>query len=39
MPRKPPLEKMLTTIAIFILLCASPAIGVELGRLIGGVWR
>ena len=31
MPRKSPLEKILTTIAIVIVLCASVAIGVQLG--------
>jgi hypothetical protein len=39
MPRKSPLERILTTIAIVIVLCASAAIGLQVGRFIGSIWR
>ena len=39
LPRKRPLEKVLTAIAIVIVLCASVAIGVQSGRFIGSIWR
>ncbi len=39
MPRNGSLQRILTTIAILIMVCASFAIGIELGRLIGSIWR
>jgi len=38
MPRKP-VEKIVTIVAFAILLCASLAIGVELGKFVANIWR
>jgi len=39
MGRKNPLESALTAIGLVILLCASTAIGIELSRFFGAIWR
>ncbi len=39
MPQKHTLESVLTVVGVVILLFASPAIGIELGRLLGIVTR
>ena len=39
MGRKNPLESALTAVGLVILLCASAAIGIELSRFFGAIWR
>jgi hypothetical protein len=36
---KLPLEKIVTSLAIAVLLCASLAIGVEMGKFVADIWR